>query len=311
MSTLQSRPRRNELKEYIDRKMTIKHLRILTAIAKYGKLSEAAQSLNTTTSNISKTLKEIDEFIGERLFVRNSGYFKETDTSRHLLKLAHEFFRAMENTKHGLDEAARQTTKTAITIGYRRTLLSSRAHALWNQLVFSKDPTSVLLTQLSSGEHRGSDIFKMYQNIDIVFSSENLEHVLRPPSWRTFTHSFGDLLFIMDAKQTSMVPRYFFLPACAKTITDMLQQHIQAFYPNAEAISYYDSAYNTLDSLRHPGTGIMVERRDYEHLAQYRHLHVVHTLKDHDLRYFISINLDLLTQKGILNNIEQTLPLVQ
>lgn len=311
MSTFQSKPRRNELKEYIDKKMTIKHLRILTAIAKYGKLSEAAQSLNTTTSNISKTLKEIDEFIGERLFVRNSGYFKETETSRHLLKLAHEFFRAMENTKHSLDDDGRQTAKTNITIGYRRTLLSSRAHALWNQLVFSKTPTSVLLTQLSSGEHRGSDIFKMYQNIDIVLSSENLGHVLKAPSWRTLTHAFGDLLFIMDTKQPAIIPRYFFLPACAKTITDMLQHHIQSYYPDAEAISYYDSAYNTLDSLRHPGTCIMVERRDYENLAQFRDLHIVHTLKDHNLHYYMALNLDSLTQKGVLNTIEQTLPLIR
>lgn len=311
MSTSYSRPRRNELKEYIDKKMTIKHLRILTAIAKYGKLSEAAQSLNTTTSNISKTLKEIDEFIGERLFVRNSGYFKETDTSRHLLKLAHEFFRAMENTKHGLDEDARHLTKTNITIGYRRALLSSRAHALWNQLVFSKAPTSVLLTQLSSGDHRGTDIFKMYQNIDIVYSSENLEQVLKAPAWRTLTQPFGDMVCVMDAKQSTTIPRYFFLPACAKSITDMLQRHIQAQYPEVEAISYYDSAYNTLDSLRHENTCVLVEQRDFDTLSQYRDLHAVHTIKNHHLYYFIALNLDSLTQKGILDRIEQALPQVQ
>lgn len=307
MSTTRSRSRlqSNGLKEYIDRRMTIKHLRILTAIARYGKLSEAAQSLNTTTSNVSKTLKEIDEFIGERLFVRSSGLFKETERSRHLLKLATDIFSAMNKAKEGLDQRHRLAPGLTIKIGYYRTLMSSRAHALWNRLVLAERSSSIMLTRLTPNDLRLQE--QQRQEFDIVLSSGDLRPYLPLPEWQVMTRPLQEIVFVTSEKHRMLQPRNFFLPACSENVTQTLVRHVTKHFPDHDSISYYDSLHSVIEVLQHPGTCIVAERSDGLRIADTMPSRIIQSMDNHGLRYQAAINVPLLEGKGILADVEAML----
>ena len=308
MSHLRSSKRRlhfNGLKEYIDRRMTIKHLRILAAIARYGKLSEAAQNLNTTTSNVSKTLKEIDDFIGDRLFVRNNGLFKETERSRHLLKLANDIFSAMDKAKNGLDQHQRIAPGIKLLIGYYRTLMSSRAHALWSQLVRAERPSSVMLLRLTRNDLLLQE--RQRQEFDIVFSSGDLHPHLDLHGWRIMTRPLQEIVFITGEEHRTVQPRHFLLPACSDSVIHVLIQHITKHFPDHDAISYYESLHSVMDLMQHPGTCLVVERLDGQRIADTMPVHIIQSMDSHGLCYQAAVNVRLLESKGILNDIESML----
>lgn len=305
MST--ARPQRfSGLKGYIDRRMTIKHLRILTAIARYGKLSEAAQSLNTTTSNVSKTLKEIDEFIGERLFVRHNGMFKETERSRHLLTLANDIFLAMDRTKERLDQRPSHSPHTTIMIGYYRTLMSSRAHTLWNRLVLAERSSSVMLTRLSPSDlHHNKEGAR--QDFDVILSSSDLRPFLPFPEWHLITRPLQDLVFMTSEQHRTVPPRNFFLPACSESVNQVLAHYIHKYFPDHESISYYDSLHSILEVLDHPGACIAAERLDSQQIAQSIPVRVIQSMNHHGLHYQAALNVGLLERKGLLDDMDALL----
>lgn len=304
MSTARTK-RFSGLKSYIDRRMTIKHLRILTAIARYGKLSEAAQNLNTTTSNVSKTLKEIDEFIGERLFVRHNGLFKETERSRHLLKLANDIFTAMERTKEDLDQHPPLYPHKTIMIGYYRTLMSPRAHTLWNKLVLAERSSSVILTRLSPSDLHHQETSR--QDFDIILSSSDLRQFLHFPEWHLITRPLQDLVFMTSEQSRTTLPRNFFLPACSESVNQVLTHYIQKYFPDHESISYYDSLHSILEVLHHPGSCIAVERLDSQQIAETTPVKVIQTMNHHGLHYQAALNVGMLERKGILDDVETLL----
>ncbi len=304
MST--ARPQRfSGLKGYIDRRMTIKHLRILTAIARYGKLSEAAHSLNTTTSNVSKTLKEIDEFIGERLFVRHNGMFKETERSRHLLTLANDIFSAMDRTKERLDQHPPLHPHTTIMIGYYRTLMSGRAHTLWNKLVLTERSSSVMLTRLSPSDLRHQESSR--QDFDIILSSSDLRPFLHFPEWHLITRPLQDLVFMTSEQHRTTPPRSFFLPACSESVNQVLTHYIHKYFPDHESISYYDSLHSILEVLEHPGACIAAERLDSQQIAQSVPIRVIQSMNHHGLHYQAALNVGLLERKGLLDDMDALL----
>ena len=304
MSTVRT-TRFSGLKGYIDRRMTIKHLRILTAIARYGKLSEAAQSLNTTTSNVSKTLKEIDEFIGERLFVRHNGLFKETERSRHLLKLANDIFAAMDRTKESLDQPAPLHPHKTIMIGYYRTLMSTRAHILWNKLVLAERLSSVILTRLSPSDLRHQETSR--QDFDIILSSCDLRPFLHFPEWHLITRPFQDLVFMTSEQDRTTTPRNFFLPACSEAVNQVLTHYIHKYFPEHESISYYDSLHSILGVLQHPGSCIAAERLDSQQIAETTPVRVIQSMNHHGLHYQAALNVGILERKGILEEVDTLL----
>lgn len=304
MST--TRPKKfSGLKNYIDRRMTIKHLRILTAIARYGKLSEAAQSLNTTTSNVSKTLKEIDEFVGERLFVRHQGLFKETERSRHLLKLANDIFTSMERAKEQLNQHPPTHAQTTIVIGYCRTLMAARAHTLWNKLVFTERSASVTLSRLSHNELRRQD--GSHQEIDIILSSGDLRSILHFPEWHIITRPLLDMVFISSEEHRIAPTRNFFLPACSDEVTHILAHYVRKYFPDHESISYYDSLHSILNVLDHPGACIVMERNDSLQISATFPIRTIQSITHHGLHYQAALNVKQLEHKGLLNKVETLL----
>ncbi len=99
----------------IDR-LKIRHLRTLIAVAECGSLVRAADALSITQPAVSKTLAELENIVGRRLFERMPSGVKLLSAGRILLRHAGVSMRAM---REGLDslEAEQAGEMPAVVVG--------------------------------------------------------------------------------------------------------------------------------------------------------------------------------------------------
>ncbi|MFN7138749.1 MAG: LysR family transcriptional regulator [Limisphaerales bacterium] len=68
------------------------HLRYFWTVAREGSLANAAAKLNVSQPSISEQMRELEEAVGEKLFIREGRKNKLTDTGRVVLGYAEEIF---------------------------------------------------------------------------------------------------------------------------------------------------------------------------------------------------------------------------
>jgi len=77
----------------VNLKINLKHLRYFWAVAGYGSISKAAESLYLTPQTISGQLKELEEQVGQKLFAKEGRNLVLTETGRLVFSYADEMFR--------------------------------------------------------------------------------------------------------------------------------------------------------------------------------------------------------------------------
>ncbi|WP_431264727.1 LysR family transcriptional regulator [Roseateles chitinivorans] len=73
---------------FIARRMSLRHARMLLALADTGNISAAADQLHVTQPAVSKTLAELEHGLGQTLFLRRGRNMQPTPLGRRLLALA-------------------------------------------------------------------------------------------------------------------------------------------------------------------------------------------------------------------------------
>lgn len=73
---------------FVSKRLSLRHLRVIQAVAKAGSLSEAAEALHVTQPAISKTLAEIERGLGQTLFQRRGRSLSATALGLRLRDLA-------------------------------------------------------------------------------------------------------------------------------------------------------------------------------------------------------------------------------
>lgn len=70
------RPERNQVREFLQRRLTLRQLRLLVVLDEYQQISRAAKALSLTQPAVSKALAELESGLGMRLFDRtNKGLY--------------------------------------------------------------------------------------------------------------------------------------------------------------------------------------------------------------------------------------------
>ena len=73
---------------FVMRRMSLRHARVLLALRDTGNISAAADLLHVTQPAVSKTLAELEQGLGQTLFVRRGRNMQPTPLGRRLLVLA-------------------------------------------------------------------------------------------------------------------------------------------------------------------------------------------------------------------------------
>lgn len=102
--------------EYLLQRLTLRNLRLIRAIAGCGQLSLAAQQLSMTQPAASRSLGEIENLIGDALFLRHPGGMEPTPLGEVLIRHTYAVLGQLENAL-GEVEAFRQGTSGTVRVG--------------------------------------------------------------------------------------------------------------------------------------------------------------------------------------------------
>lgn len=86
--------------------MDLRHLRCFLAVAEELHFARAAERLHVDQSPLSRTIKELEEELGARLFVRTTRSTQLTRAGRQLLEHVPRVFTALEQARDGVKSAA-------------------------------------------------------------------------------------------------------------------------------------------------------------------------------------------------------------
>ncbi|WP_017446256.1 LysR substrate-binding domain-containing protein [Gayadomonas joobiniege] len=89
--------------------LEIKHLKTMRALAQTGSLTKTAQWLHTTTSALSHQLKELEQRIGQPLYVRKTNPLKFTAEGELVLALAESILPQIQETEARILDMQRTT----------------------------------------------------------------------------------------------------------------------------------------------------------------------------------------------------------
>jgi DNA-binding transcriptional LysR family regulator len=108
------------------RRIKLRHLDTLDAFMKTGSVTEAAQVLHTTQPNASKSLKQLEEFVGVKLFQRVAGRLRPTPEAEilfpHAARLMDELMQ-FENLSLDLTAMARGYVNVGILSAFSTALI--------------------------------------------------------------------------------------------------------------------------------------------------------------------------------------------
>lgn len=91
-------------------RLSLRHLRMLAALADTGSLSGAAERLHVTQPAVSKTLAEVEAGLGQTLFARRGRNAGVTEAGKRLLVLAHRLDAELERGSAELGALASGST---------------------------------------------------------------------------------------------------------------------------------------------------------------------------------------------------------
>lgn len=108
----------------IDRRIKIRHIQSFAEIARVGSLKRAAEVLLLTQPAISRTLKELEEIVGEELLVRSRAGVSLTKQGEVFLHFAKMSLAALQQGLDGVEHAGAQG-KVRLVVGAMASVASN------------------------------------------------------------------------------------------------------------------------------------------------------------------------------------------
>lgn len=87
-TTRPTQPGREQIERYLKRGLKIRHLRVVLAVAQFGKISKAAEHFHVTQPAISKQIAEVEAELGVKLFDRLGHTLRLTGAGEHMVHTA-------------------------------------------------------------------------------------------------------------------------------------------------------------------------------------------------------------------------------
>lgn len=146
--------------DYFNRDIRLRHLRLLVAIDEAGRLTHAARLLHVTQPALSKTLAEIEQSLGMRLFERTPRGLTPTAQGTTLVRAARAALAELERAGVELRQPPGAIAQRLLTLGVMPTTgwtVAAEAVARLREVRpeatvrFVEGITSVLLPQLVAG----------------------------------------------------------------------------------------------------------------------------------------------------------------
>lgn len=105
-------------------------LRSFEAAGRLGSLTAAASELGVTHSAVSQQIKMLEDFLGQRLFVREGRFLRMTPRARHYLSdVSRNFDQLMDATEHMSSQPGKRTLRVNTSMSFANCWLIPRLAA--------------------------------------------------------------------------------------------------------------------------------------------------------------------------------------
>jgi LysR family transcriptional regulator, pca operon transcriptional activator len=94
------------MKRYLDQKLRLQLLRVVDALEVHGSLLKASAALGVSQPALTKSLKDIEELVGTRLFERHARGVRPTESGMVLVRSGRRILAELKRTEEDLDHLA-------------------------------------------------------------------------------------------------------------------------------------------------------------------------------------------------------------
>jgi LysR family transcriptional regulator, pca operon transcriptional activator len=99
---------------YVNNRLRMRHIRSFLAIVERGSVTAAAAHIHSSQPALSRTIKELESIVGQKLFVRSGRGLTLTDSGT---KLRHHYESAMKQIEAGSSLSSNLTARAKVSIG--------------------------------------------------------------------------------------------------------------------------------------------------------------------------------------------------
>ena len=147
-------------------KMDIASLEVFQAVVRQGGVSKAAAQLNRVQSNVSTRIRQLEDQLGEALFLRDNKRMTLTDAGHNLLPYAE---RMLTLAREAADAVQTKDLNGTFNIGAMESAAAARLPKLLSQFHAENPEVSVRLTTATAGALQNS---LSNEEIDVAFIAE-------------------------------------------------------------------------------------------------------------------------------------------
>ncbi len=265
---------------YIDRRMTLKHMRILNAVDERKTVSGAAESLNMTTANVSKTIKEIEEFLGENLYYRKQGHYYPMPHLLPLTEVSRRVLAALDEAKSELSSLYRKTDQE-IRIGYSGAMLEPYACLLGKRLL--SYPISYSIKLINLGIEDANE--RMRQgNLDIILTAGATPYDCK---WQKAPLRIKRLhLVVASQTATEKVELTdILIPSCSESTLELIMRQLLGSIDSEFKLSQFDSTMSLHIALSSPGSALVCNDLTLETIPAKEHCRILQTFAVNEIAF--------------------------
>lgn len=147
-------------------RLDIASLEVFQAVARQGGVSKAAAQLNRVQSSVSTRIKQLEDQLGERLFLRDNKRMTLTDAGRNLLPYAE---RMLTLAREAADAVKTKELNGTFCIGTMESTAAARLPKVLSRFHVMHPEVSVHLTTATAGALQNS---LSSEEIDVAFIAE-------------------------------------------------------------------------------------------------------------------------------------------
>lgn len=274
----------NRLQYFIQKKMTLKQLRIVVTLYNNKTMVAASKELSMTSANISLCIRDIEHLLYSKLFIRRNGVYMPTVCGKMLIELGSRLTENCEHTIRKVHYLTGVTVPDEITIGYSGTITASYAFDLWQRLLQCESSLTLHVMDLSALSDSEA-LSQEQQKVDILFSAQRPDMLGHHEKWESRAFYIDSFHFLVRRPEGVAIDdleiKGFLLPACSDELTASMHDHIATHFPGHHSVSYC-SAINSITHVDLPeGMVVVVSEREKSQLARRLPLHTLLVMENH------------------------------
>lgn len=290
----------DRLQYFIQKKMTLKQLRIIVTLHRHKTMVAASRELSMTSANISLCVRDIETLLDCKIFLRRNGFYVPTLCGRMLIELGTRLAESCEYTIRKAHHLSGISVPDELTIGYIGPITACYAYELWSNLLAYNTGLNVNVIDLSALEQQSSLTLEQLK-ADVIFSSRGPHTLGFHDRWESRAFYIRHFHFLVACNENQAPPTpdevtAFLLPTRSGNIVSAIHDHIAAHFPGTHTVSYCDAITGMAFAQLPRNTVLVVSDKEKQIIERNTHFHTLSVMDNQQIASSLHIQRERLLQ---------------